>query len=565
MERPIIEYPGAFNHWLNFWIADHPTRSIALWYGVWILLALFLLVATGAPSRRIPARLRGWLEKDPIFLAAVSVFLLGLRLPLLGYLREFNVDESEWIAGAATLVRDWRFWVAFDGHTSGPLNILPLTSVYYLGGSLSYGSIRLWATIACIIPSIWFVFFALRQTVGSRPARLLVIPLIAFFGLLANRDLVAYNSEQVPLLLTAIAVFLAVRILSQERPGFALVAITGFTLGLFPYSKLQAAPIAFAIGLFLLFGLFRRRSFRSAIILLVAAVAPTFLIVLAVWSYDGLHDFWQSYVVTNLHYGRHEFDQRLRGTSAVNVPTLVTMLQRTWLQMAPMLLILITGVVVFSRRFISSRATLERRQPLWLAAIVFGVAVCCIILPGTAFDHYMMLLVIPAVFLGAQLLGGNLSGEANLPRGLVLTASILLPLGLSTMSSPIGLTIEPVPDHILNAARAIRQLEGRRAHVAMWGWQCRLFVYTEALPGTREAHTHYQLTPSTEQSYYLRRFIEDLQRTNPSVFVDATGSEGAEFYPPTLRADQDPKLGPLLRQYYVLRAEVEGDRIYVRK
>src|SRR5262245_56433454 len=125
MERRILDYPGEFNAWLWFLIKENRLKAYCLWYGIALILVSLAFVYSLPITRVIPDKVYNWLENEKVFLSIVSLITLLLRLPLMAILVQFSPDESQWIVGAATLVKDWRFWLAVDGTTSGPLNIFP--------------------------------------------------------------------------------------------------------------------------------------------------------------------------------------------------------------------------------------------------------------------------------------------------------------------------------------------------------------------------------------------------------------------------------------------------------
>jgi hypothetical protein len=137
----LIEYPGSLSNLIYDVIIWLGNTSNILWGLLAISFTLFLLYLTFYRRN----------NSSFFFLFVLSLGLLVLRLPAIcAY--ELNGDESEWITGAATLLRDWRFWHSVNGTTSGPLNIFPLCLINILGFSLNYANVRLFAILFCIIP-----------------------------------------------------------------------------------------------------------------------------------------------------------------------------------------------------------------------------------------------------------------------------------------------------------------------------------------------------------------------------------------------------------------------------
>lgn len=139
------------------------------------------------------------------------VGLFILRLPALG-LDEQNVDEGQWIASAATLVADPRFYVSVDGTTSGPLNVYPLTLIYYAGVSLDYATLRLAGLLLVVLPVTALLWATFRLVFGPATARLALLPVSTGLAFSNHPDTISFNSEHFPCLLVALALYLGARL-----------------------------------------------------------------------------------------------------------------------------------------------------------------------------------------------------------------------------------------------------------------------------------------------------------------------------------------------------------------
>ena len=87
--------------------------------------------------------------------------------------------------------------------------------------------------------------------------------------------------------------------------------------------------------------------------------------------------------------------------------------------------------------------------------------------------------------------------------------------------------------------------------LAIWGWTPGVYVLTGVPPATRDAIGHFVISAGPLQAYFRGRFLNDLRRAMPDVFIDAvapgaflwywTGDEGYET---------DPELQRFIDQYY---------------
>src|SRR6202011_1349505 len=89
---------------------------------------------------------------------------------------------------------------------------------------------------------------ALRRLSDDSIAILATAPAFIFWSAAAHTDFVHYSSEQLPIFLLAVAFYLFVRSFEGERFRYPVGA--GLVLGLVPFAKLQAAPIAAVMGAF---------------------------------------------------------------------------------------------------------------------------------------------------------------------------------------------------------------------------------------------------------------------------------------------------------------------------
>src|SRR5262249_53831417 len=74
-----------------------------------------------------------------------------------------------------------------------------------------------------------------------------------------------------------------------------------------------------------------------------------------------------------------------------------------------------------------------------------------------------------------------------------------------------------VSEEIVRYAKAGERL-------GIWGYMPRLWVETGLVQATRDAETSHQIEPNDYRDYYRDRFLQDLLRSRPPVFIDAVGT-----------------------------------------
>ena len=142
---------------------------------------------------------------ERFFLSTIILGIFVLRLPVLAY-THIDSDESEWIVGAATFFNDPRFWLSVDGTTSGPLVIMPLSIIPLFGGSLSYVSVRLFATVFYLIPTVLISYYTLKKLCSNLITDTMAITLTVLVA--TGNNLVAYKGEVVITLLIVSLIYI---------------------------------------------------------------------------------------------------------------------------------------------------------------------------------------------------------------------------------------------------------------------------------------------------------------------------------------------------------------------
>ena len=133
-----------------------------------------------------------------------------------------------------------------------------------------------------------------------------MLALAGAFAVFENPNLVDYSSEQVPVLLVSLALFIAVRVLRHPAKYRAPLFLGGFLVSAAFLTKMQSVPIVGAVGAVAVLYVYAsgsaRKSWRPAL-LYVAGMLPLQLLNAAVCLAGGVWtNFWFSYIVSNQRY-----------------------------------------------------------------------------------------------------------------------------------------------------------------------------------------------------------------------------------------------------------------------
>ena len=114
-------------------------------------------------------------------------------------------------------------------------------------------------------------------------------------------------------------------------------------------------------------------------------------------------------------------------------------------------------------------------------------------------------------------------------------------------------------------AKKIREYAQPNERMTIWGWMNHYYVETGLIQGTRQADSDAQISGSKQQDYYLKKYVSDLIRNKPVIFVDAVGPKSFHFNNAAQRHDNFPIVKAVIDAAYDFVAEIEGVRIYVLK
>jgi hypothetical protein len=435
------------------------------------------------------------------------------------------------------------------------------------------------------LTSAWLIF---RHLFKTSVAGLVVLPLLAAHAFTDLWSFVAYCSEHVPNALLAVgcwSLLTAWEPSGRGPPRIARLFGAGLFLGAVPFGKLQAAPVAavsvvggiwFLISDDALKWTERRRSLMA---LIGGAATVPAIIVGTVLCFGIWPDFFHSYILDNIRYaGANRFPAE-RAFSWMDAPRMLIELSGSAENFNPFFwwMIGFGGCGLLLIAFF----TKWHRRCVGLAAAASVAAICAALAPGRLYLHYLQLIIFP-VGLFAGLVAGSvlqdvtrksfagisLGGMRAIILGLFLVCGLAPQIWwralephrfIGRFSATHGALVRSeVSNEILRHASPGERL-------GMWGWMPVFWVETGLIQATRDANDSREIDPHPEREYYRSRFLGDLLRARPPVFVDAVGPGNFVYED---RAEFAHETFPALRDYlvnnYRLVRDVAGTRIYVR-
>ena len=548
-----------------------------------VLLAYILIAVTWMavlpPSDAGTSTRRG----VPAFVAVSLIAICLLRLPLIALNAPLNPDEALLVAGAMKLRENFNSWSSVDMGSAGPLNAIALAWPFLFGADTGFAVARITAT--ALLGGTWLLFWGALASVPAWVRIGIGAALILFLGGEQTTDFVHFSTELVPLFLL-MAATVVVLCAVDRSPGPVRIGIAGLCLGSVPFAKLQGVPIAFALGLVLLWQVVRQGCFpyRRAQWLVLCACLPAILVLVPLALAGGLQDFWLSYVVwarnyvgsdwNATHSARilpHSFLAMLNILRTGFVGGLVGMLS-----LVTVLAIVVLSIWNMARTPAHRRAML--RDPFvvrfFITLMMAGLGVLVTMVPGQAFAHYAHFLIWPMGLLAAMAtsLAGRCTGLGCLRRHRAVGAMAVVVVGVLAIRTPPR-TYDPQvvgAEGVFSTGEALPQVRDGRGHMLVWGWMAQFYVSSGVIPATRDIIAFNQILPSPSRDYFRNRMMNELRADPPDYIVDTVG-RGDWFFSNTAR-DGMQTFKDLARfvadRYVLLSSPAESQtcpRLYARK
>jgi len=467
------------------------------------------------------------------------LFLILLRVPSSMYPAELNVDESQMLSQGMKFLVDPVPWRSVDSNSSGPGNSYIFTLLFLLGFEPGY-VLAHWVATALACMQVLLAYATLLRIASRGVAVIIVVPLLAVYGFSYDQNLLAYSSELLPAVLLSCGFYYFVRWWTASK--VLLIFVSGVAIGATLMCKSQAAPIAgltsMAIVGAILLGL-PGRSLRVRMIHVVAhgagAVLPTGLVLAVVAQAGAIQEFWYSYILGNVAYAGAESWSATIGDAGVLF---------TDIRVQPFLALCLFGILAFAAGLRRGKYSMVSRQDwvlLGTLAVYAGAALLAICRPGTFFLHYISFLVFPAACLAGAALARTEESKRKASFAMAAAVAILaapLNVWLYAVHSTVLVRQQARPGETSNRQIAAIVREARKRDnvdsVTIWGWAPGVHVLSGIPPATRDAVGYYQIGDNQFkgplQDHFRERFVSDLRRAKPDMFIDAV-------VPGTFRAD----------------------------
>ena len=525
----------------------------------WAIAYLLALVVIGLNLKERVSR--------PLYLTAAVGLLVLMRLPAILLNRELNADESQMLSHALTLWQDPVYWRSVDGTTIGPLDNYLLVLPRLLGFQLDYTSARIMGLL-CVVGSLLFFFRALNMWFGSNLARVAVLIPLLFLAFTQETDFVHYSSEQLPVFLLSICLALLADLTTESRLSPRRAFWLGLVAGMVPFAKLQAVPQAGLLvlgALYLAYQHYRQtQSGKPLLLLLLGGITFPALVLGWIVSMEIFQDFIDFYILGNAVYAG--------GSGLADIPTQFGKL----ILLSPdfTALLIVVALITISGILYAQRNPGQAALPggLFVPVLIMGYGLAAIYAAtksGNLFVHYLNFCVYPlglAAALGMQRIAQNklllLMGPLLLLAwfGLQDAVSFLKNRQLNSLISVEATSLPESP-----VVRALKPFATPTDRMVVWGWQCQYYVEAQLAQGTAENHSERSIFQHPLRDVYRRRYLSDMKRTKPAVFLDAVGKNSLWVQNVATQGHESfPELAEYIDKNYQFLGTIDGTRLYVR-
>ena len=453
-----------------------------------------------------------------------------------------------------------------EGESNGPLDSWLILGAHELGLPYNYRTLHLLAA-HCLLGILQATYTAARRLVGT-PAAVTALAAGSWWLAWAPvQEFEHYASELVPCLLISCGLAAVVRARQTANGADWRFGLVGsMLLGLAPWGKLQCAPFALYLGIWvagdgLLAGsvpISIRRRYLAALI--AGAIVPSLLLLAWVVSAGAGPEFWHSYIIAGLvHTAPRSWLEHLQYLRDL------VFLQPSSPWFCDVAL-LAAGALCLRR---PSNDPPPGRRPLLLALIVLGGGMYVTLRPITQWAHYAIF-CLPGLVLAAALAAHRLLRAPSDPRRPFAWA--VLAIGLAPVPVAYFFHNNYLRDydrawhyetsHAFDSqdflAKAVRYYAPQAKSLAVWGWKPSLYVDLGLPPAVRNAGYVYLRDGNPAQEFLRAAFMRDLEQSAPDAMVDV------EDYIWRGQRHTPPEIFPALADYLARRYHPQGQAGWTR-
>ena len=499
-----------------------------------------------------------------IFLILLVVLFFLCRVFVILFNRQLNPDESQMITQALTLREYPIVWKSVDPTTGGPLLSYMLILPTFFGFGFDYINAHFLAAVY-LAGAMVFTFLAAKNWYGPRVAQISILPVLIILSFTINAEFLHYSSELLSILLISIALYFYSAITLQAKQTKLLCFLTGLFLGCVPFAKLQAAPIGFVVGLFVLIEVIRfQHSYSKALFLIIGSLTFPLLFCLFLGLNGALDNMITFYIKGNLSYD-HSYMS--------NTGRLIKFLYVSFnleKSISLYLLLLLPALSILTQFIPKKYPVLKNRHLIFLTLYLFS-CIYSIAKSGAFFPHDYQFLFFTGTIVYAYFIHiifkNSTRSFAVVQAGLIIVVIVIIKQGPgfnyemrinnSMTSTDYGLGHSELKNSEI--AQVIKRYSSAEDFIVIWGWGSDYYVEAQRMQGTMLNHRDF--STDLNLPHARAQYVSDIARTRPKVFIDINHREDEQEY----IYEKFPALKQYVDAHYNFYGKVEKARIFIRK
>ena len=194
--------------------------------------------------------------------------------------------------------------------------------------------------------------------------------------------------------------------------------------------------------------------------------------------------------------------------------------------------------------------------------------------PHRYYPHYLLLLMIPFCLVIAWPVLVRFPKRCDAAKGRGLGFVLAFVAVVATWHGSLWLL--PRPADMETTPEKLRSVDGDYVRmnakagdrIVVWGWTVAPYLGSGRLAGTRDLNMANFLSPNAGvRGFYRERFLRDMKRNRPAMFIDATGENSFGDFVNRERTgfERFPEIRAYIEANYVKSAERFGERFYSRR
>jgi len=483
--------------------------------------------------------------QDGLVLASVFAISILHRLPYVLMNAPLSHDEDILLTFGINLKFNHMIFDTIEPTTQGIIHayvpmFIELSSQIH---KYAYSSLHLLSVLIHVI-CIFVMYKAIKNMFSFESAIFATYLGMLFFIFNKLQDFIHYHNEIESILLLALTIYLSSLISMRSDRYKMAVCTNGLLLGMTPYSKLQAIPIAIVFFTWCIYLICKNYINKITILTMytTCCLLPTIILLILLNTRNLLDDFIFYYVKSNMYYHNN--------TSLPD--NILSMLSSTPINVA-------CSMFIAACLIIYSFNKLSNKQFNYLLIAILTSSLYSIARTGHSFPHYFSYLFIFVTLAGSYCFSTFKTDKQKLTCTIVVNLTCIL-LSLNSFEHRkerlTGDYFSPIRQSA--ASKAILGLSLTSGEsLVVWGWYPILNIETGLPSGTKENHSYYS-SHSLLKNDFENRYVKDMIKNQPLFFVDSKVMMLDEYVP----FESKKEISKYINDNYVFYRTLSGSDYY---